>query len=117
MSPILRSVSMSQEPTAMRNRSPAIFILALLDMTQGLSMSTMLITITRTYCHEEQESSYLHSRIVGHDSRVVDEYHADHYHKRAAEAGNKGYYTGPQCQDKQEQECHKHPHENSRKIP
>merc|ERR1712189_142084 len=29
--------------------------------------------VTRTYCHEEQESSYLHSRIVGHDSRVVGE--------------------------------------------
>ena len=30
--------------------------------------------VTKTYCHEEQESSYHHSRIVGHDSRVVDEY-------------------------------------------
>ena len=79
--------------------------------------------VTRTYCHEEQESSYHHSRIVGHDSRVVGEYHEDHYghggdyHKRAANPGNHGYYTGPQCEDKKEQECHKHPHENSRKIP
>merc|ERR1712243_426499 len=29
--------------------------------------------VTKTYCHEEQESRYHHSRIVGHDSRVVDE--------------------------------------------
>merc|ERR1719230_2003588 len=28
--------------------------------------------VTKTYCHEEQESRYHHSRIVGHDSRVVD---------------------------------------------
>merc|ERR1712106_626619 len=35
--------------------------------------------VTKTYCHEEQESSYHHSRIVGHDSRVVVEYSADHY--------------------------------------
>merc|ERR1712243_195511 len=46
--------------------------------------------VTKTYCHEEQESRYHHSRIVGHDSRVVDEYHADHYghdgyHKRSAD--------------------------------
>merc|ERR1712090_45208 len=77
---------------------------------------------TKTYCHEEQESRYHHSRIVGHDSRVVDEYHADHYghdgyHKRSADAGEYGYYSGPKCEDKKEQECHKHPHENSRKIP
>merc|ERR1711874_904141 len=31
--------------------------------------------VTKTYRHEEQESRYHHSRIVGHDSRVVDEYH------------------------------------------
>jgi hypothetical protein len=78
--------------------------------------------VTKTYCHEEQESRYHHSRIVGHDSRVVDEYHADHYgqndyHKRSADAGEYGYYSGPKCEDKKEQECHKHPHENSRKIP
>merc|ERR1712055_1079498 len=77
--------------------------------------------VTRTYCHEEQETSYHHSRIVGHDSKVVGEYHEDHYghddyHKRSAQPGGH-HYTGPQCQDKQEQECHKHPHENSRKIP
>merc|ERR1712029_214773 len=73
--------------------------------------------VTKTYCHEEQESRYHHSRIVGHDSRVVDEYHADNYHKRSADAGEYGYYSGPKCEDKKEQECHKHPHENSRKIP
>merc|ERR1712066_318015 len=50
---------------------------------------------TKTYCHEEQESRYHHSRIVGHDSRVVDEYHADNYHKRSADAGEYGYYSGP----------------------
>ena len=77
--------------------------------------------VTRTYCHEEQESSYHHSRIVGHDSKVVDEYHVDNYghddyHKRSADAGGH-YYSGPQCEDKKEQQCHKHPHENSRKIP
>merc|ERR1711955_178350 len=54
--------------------------------------------VTKTYCHEEQESRYHHSRIVGHDSRVVDEYHADHYghdgyHKRSADAGEYGYYS------------------------
>ena len=37
---------MSLEPTAMRNRSPAIFILVLLDMTPELLTSTMPITIT-----------------------------------------------------------------------
>merc|ERR1719228_400675 len=37
--------------------------------------------------------------------------------KRAADAGENGYYSGPKCEDKKEQECHKHPHENSRKIP
>merc|ERR1712121_125272 len=63
--------------------------------------------VTKTYCH---------------DSRVVDEYHADHYghdgyRKRSADAGEYGYYSGPKCEDKKEQECHKHPHENSRKIP
>merc|ERR1711931_547771 len=61
--------------------------------------------VTKTYCHEEQESRYHHSRIVGHDSRVVDEYHADHYghddyHKRSADAGEYGYYSGPKCEDK-----------------
>merc|ERR1719347_1103235 len=71
---------------------------------------------------EEQESRYHHSRIVGHDSRVVDEYHADNYghdgyHKRSAYAGEYGYYSGTKGEDKKEQECHKHPHENSRKIP
>merc|ERR1711970_781161 len=33
-------------------------------------------------CHKipkEQEHNYHHSRIVGHDSRVVGEYHEDHY--------------------------------------
>merc|ERR1712014_193773 len=64
--------------------------------------------VTRTYCHEEQETNYHHSRIVGHDSRVVGEYHEDHYghddyHKRSAQPGGH-HYTGPQCQDKQEQE-------------
>merc|ERR1712114_107919 len=69
--------------------------------------------VTKTYCHEEQESRYHHSRIVGHDSRVVDEYHADNYghdgyHKRSADAGEYGYYSGPKCEDKKEQERHKH---------
>merc|ERR1711970_1518815 len=56
--------------------------------------------VTRTYCHKEQESRYHHSRIVGHDSRVVDEYHADNYghHKRSADAGEYGYYSGPKCE-------------------
>merc|ERR1719230_1329622 len=59
--------------------------------------------VTRTYCHEEQETNYHHSRIVGHDSKVVGEYHEDHYghddyHKRSAQPGG-------------------HHHKNSRKIP
>merc|ERR1719230_730642 len=72
-------------------------------------------------CHkipkeQEHEECYVDYEIV------VDEYHADHYghdghHKRSADAGEYGYYSGPKCEDKKEQECHKHPHENSRKIP
>merc|ERR1719347_1929695 len=73
------------------------------------SISRPLVVTIMTYCHEEQESRYHHFRIVGHDSRVVDEYHADNYHKRSADAGEYGYYSGPKCEDKKEQECHKHP--------
>merc|ERR1711970_1392818 len=44
---ILRSVSMLQRPTAMKNKSLVTTILVLLDMTPGLLMNTMLITTTR----------------------------------------------------------------------
>merc|ERR1739838_1119847 len=51
------------------------------------------------------------------DEYSADNYGHDDYHKRSADAGNHGYYTGPKCEDKKELECHKHPHENSREIP
>merc|ERR1739838_740430 len=74
-----------------------------------------------THCEEEHEQVYHNSHIVGGDSQVVDA-HQEHYghggyHKRAADAGEQGYSSGPHCEDKKEQQCHKHPHENTRKIP
>merc|ERR1712106_54077 len=64
-------------------------------------------------CHVEH--------VVGHDSQVVGVHHADNiyggYHKRAAEAGGHGYSSGPHCEDKKDEQCHKHPKEDSRKIP
>merc|ERR1739849_59652 len=76
------------------------------------------------HCHDkkDQQCHKIPKEQEHEECYVVDEYHADHYghdgyHKRSADAGEYGYYSGPKCEDKKEQECHKHPHENSRKIP
>merc|ERR1712071_508911 len=78
-------------------------------------------------CHkipkqQEHEECYVDYEIIV-DVHYVEEceyvtklYCHDDYHKRSAEAGGH-HYSGPQCEDKKEQECHKHPHEDSRKIP
>merc|ERR1712243_332246 len=74
-----------------------------------------------THCAEEHEQVYHNSHIVKGESEVVDAhqkgygYGNGNYVKR--EAGNQGYSSGPYCQDKKEQQCHKHPKENTRKIP
>merc|ERR1711982_171789 len=74
-----------------------------------------------THCAEEHEQVYHNSHIVKGESQVVDAhqqgygYGNGNYVKR--EAGNQGYSSGPYCQDKKEQQCHKHPKENTRKIP
>merc|ERR1739838_137976 len=82
-----------------------------------------------THCEEEHEQVYHNSHIVGHESEVVGQYHSGHsgyghggyghggyghgsHHKRSAQPG--GHHH---CEDKKEQQCHKHPKENSRKIP
>merc|ERR1719312_782284 len=74
-----------------------------------------------THCTEEHEQVYHNSHIVKGESQVVDAHHESYGHgnyvKRAADAGNQGYSSGPYCQDKKEQQCHKHPKENTRKIP
>merc|ERR1712243_342720 len=74
-----------------------------------------------THCAEEHEQVYHNSHIVEGESQVVDAHHESYGHgnyvKRAADAGNQGYSSGPYCQDKKEQQCHKHPKENTRKIP
>merc|ERR1712106_109905 len=60
--------------------------------------------VVTTHCQEEHQQVHHSSHVVGHDSQVVGVHHGGHshggYHKRAAEAGS-----------------HKHPKENSRKIP
>ena len=79
-----------------------------------------------THCEEDNQSVHHQSRIVGHESRVVDEYqkghsHSDSYHKRsAAHSGHGrrgGYSSGHKCTDKMEKQCHKDPEANSQKIP
>ena len=70
-----------------------------------------------THCEEEHQQVHHNSHIVGHDSQVVDHYQSGHYghggyHKRSADPGHQHH-----CEDKKEMQCHKHPKENSRKIP
>merc|ERR1711970_1245108 len=43
--------------------------------------------------------------------------YAGDYHKRSANPGDHGHSSGPYCEDKKEKQCHKHPKENSRKLP
>ena len=38
------------------------------------------------------------------------------YHKRSAEGGDHEHSSGPNCKDKKEQQCHKHPKENYNNI-
>merc|ERR1711970_13518 len=73
-----------------------------------------------THCNEEHEQVYHNSHIVKGESEVVDAHHesyAGDYHKRSANPGDHGHSSGPYCEDKKEKQCHKHPKENSRKIP
>merc|ERR1711862_505416 len=73
-----------------------------------------------THCSEEHEQVYHNSHIVKGESAVVDAHHEDYagdYHKRSANPGDHGYSSGPYCEDKKEKQCHKHPKENTRKIP
>merc|ERR1711982_90052 len=77
--------------------------------------------VVTTHCKEEHQQVHHSSHVVGHDSQVVGVHHSGHsyggYHKRDADAGSHGYSSGPHCEDKKEKQCHKHPKENSRKIP
>merc|ERR1711970_1698289 len=70
--------------------------------------------VVTTRCEEEHEQ-------VHHSSQVVGVHHSGHgyggYHKRDADAGSHGYSSGPHCEDKKDKQCHKHPKENSRRIP
>ena len=73
--------------------------------------------VVTTHCEESHQQVHHHSHIVGHDSHVVDSYHGyghggHGYHKREADPGHDHH-----CEDKKEKQCHKHPHENTRKIP
>merc|ERR1712029_992698 len=73
-----------------------------------------------THCNEEHEQVYHNSHIVKGESEVVDAHHEDYagdYHKRSANPGDHGHSSGPYCEDKKEKQCHKHPKENTRKIP
>ena len=74
-----------------------------------------------THCEEEHEQVYHNSHIVEGESEVVDAHHEGYghedYHKRSAQPGEDTHSSGPHCEDKKEQQCHKHPKENSRKIP
>merc|ERR1712113_606729 len=72
------------------------------------------------HCNEEHEQVYHNSHIVKGESEVVDAHHEDYagdYHKRSANPGDHGHSSGPYCEDKKEKQCHKHPKENTRKIP
>merc|ERR1711862_727885 len=77
--------------------------------------------VVTTHCKEEHQQVHHSSHVVGHDSQVVGVHHSGHsyggYHKRDADAGSHGYSSGPHCEDKKDKQCHKHPKENSRKIP
>merc|ERR1711970_578980 len=70
--------------------------------------------------HSEHDECHVEYDVV-HDSQVVGVHHSGHsyggYHKRDADAGSHGYSSGPHCEDKKDKQCHKHPKENSRKIP
>merc|ERR1711982_251355 len=77
--------------------------------------------VVTTHCQEEHQQVHHSSHVVGHDSQVVGVHHSGHsyggYHKRDADAGDHGYSSGPYCEDKKDKQCHKHPKENTRKIP
>merc|ERR1711936_701636 len=71
-----------------------------------------------THCEEEHEQVYHNSHIIEGQSEVVDAHHEHYggdYHKRSAQPGE-DLHAGHQCHDKKEQQCHKHPKENTRKI-
>merc|ERR1712066_1025575 len=73
-----------------------------------------------THCEEEHEQVYHNSHIIEGQSEVVDAHHESYegdYHKRSANPGDHGHSSGPYCEDKKEKQCHKHPKENTRKIP
>merc|ERR1712033_124723 len=81
-------------------------------------------------CHktpkqQEHEECYVDYDIIVdvtyiEECEVVDAHHESYegdYHKRSANPGDHGHSSGPYCEDKKEKQCHKHPKENTRKIP
>ena len=71
--------------------------------------------IVTQHCSETHTQVHKSSHVVGHDSYKV---HGG-YHKRDAEPGygGHGYSSGPHCKQNVQKQCHKVPHQNSRKIP
>merc|ERR1739838_627793 len=75
--------------------------------------------VTHTHCQEEHTQVHHSSHVVGHDSHV--EHHGSYgyggHHKREAEAGHEGYFSGPKCHDKKDKQCHKIPkHQNHKEC-
>merc|ERR1719312_149898 len=110
-----RITSATRNPSN-KNMKNAMLTMIIVDVTYIEECEYVVIT----HCNEEHEQVYHNSHIVKGESEVVDAHHesyAGDYHKRSANPGDHGYSSGPYCEDKKEQQCHKHPKENTRKIP
>merc|ERR1719282_466232 len=73
--------------------------------------------IVTQHCSQTHTQVHHSSAVVGHDSHVVSHGHSGYHGKREAEPGYGGYSSGPHCKQNVQKQCHKVPHQNSRKIP